>query len=430
MWFFLPAPIPALAVSVADASFTGAYAARSEEGEALLTLKQDASGRLSGTLAQGAIRLTLQGQAAADGQSATGTAAAGGAPPLRFTLRREDSRLQFRLLDEDGQPEEEIAFAPAAASRPTPARPAPKTPAPAPKKPTLARRAPAPRREAPPAGRAALEKTYRHPIGVSFRYPDDWSAQEGNGILVLLPPGFQQGKELFLAAALPAGGIERADDPRVTQAVDALAMQQGMRRTGSETLPVGASQGTILQYEGTLLGLPAIGRAYVTFQKGYCLYFVALAEKSRLPRREGAVRRMFASLAMGEAQRDPRLVGAWIGAMRDNGRTTKGADGRTAVSLSGNSQDRFVLGADGTIVRTTWSQMIASTNVSGADSSAGYGITDTGDRYATTRGTWSAADGRFSVLWEDGLAASGAYQLTPGGAVIRLGNQSLTLTRN
>jgi hypothetical protein len=106
---------------------------------------------------------------------------------------------------------------------------------------------------APPA--RAAEATTQHPLGFSFRHPDDWQVPSARGLMRLVPPdeatSAEGPLELYFLQVARLPNLTRADDSRVAAALDE---QWGgdfpfLKRTGEpETLATGLGPGAALTW--------------------------------------------------------------------------------------------------------------------------------------------------------------------------------------
>jgi hypothetical protein len=257
----------------------------------------------------------------------------------------------------------------------------------------------------------AQGQTYRHPLGFSFWYPKGWRVQDTGQGLQLVPPDLKTDasgpRELYFVFGEAAPGIERADDPRVvayfTQQIAALF--PFLQRTGQpQAVATSAGEGSVLAWQGqNPAGKQVHARIYVVLVKGYGVALGAVAEKELLPTREPVLRRIFSSYGFGEAQRDPRLVGAW----RHESHYSSGTFSSTTIH-------NLLLRPDGTF--TTDSRLLASMEHrdSGGDPT-GWTNADTGQDPGQN-GRWGAANGKLVRMWNDGSYSELPYYVegSPG----------------
>ena len=242
-----------------------------------------------------------------------------------------------------------------------------------------------------PNATAGNWKTYKHPVGLSLRYPGDWTLQEGPGFVQLISPEVQKSAqglptELYIVAAEQAGRISSLEDPRLISALGSSMTQMFpflQRVGGMERIKAGNVSGIMLTREGTNpQGMKVRGQLSATVLKGFSLSVFAIGSEDVLTARQQTVREIFSSFDAGDGERDPQLVGVWQTGLRD--------DGVSDIS------SRYTLGADGTLTKVTHSQ--------------------TDDQTETMRGTWSAGDGRFFVLWENGTTDDVVYEVRTDSA--------------
>lgn len=245
-----------------------------------------------------------------------------------------------------------------------------------------------------PNATAGNWKTYKHPVGLSLRYPSDWTVQEVPGFIQLISPEVQksaqgQPTELSIVSAEQAGRISSLEDPRLIRALESSMTQMFpfLQRLGSmERIKAGNVSGIMLTREGTNpKGVKVRGQLSATILNGFSLSVFAIGSEDVTTARQQTVREIFSSFDAGAGERDPQLVGAWETGLRDDGVATS---------------SRYTLGADGTLTKVTRSQ--------------------TDDQTETMSGTWSAGEGRLFVLWEKGSADDVAYEVRTDSAGSRV----------
>jgi hypothetical protein len=123
------------------------------------------------------------------------------------------------------------------------------------------------------------------------------------------------------------------------------------------------------------------GQLSATILKGFSLSVFAIGSEDVVTARQQTVREIFSSFDAGAEARDPQLVGLWQTALPDDGVSDRSS--------------RYTLEADGAVTKVT---------------------RDTDDQTETMRGTWSAGDGRFFVLWENGSTDDVAYEVRTDSA--------------
>jgi hypothetical protein len=259
--------------------------------------------------------------------------------------------------------------------------------------------------------RETPDKVFRHPVGLTVRYPKEWTLKVVEGsTYVLLPPGASQ-DELYILGGTKVPGVTRADDPRAAQAADAAIAQLGsaLRRMGpGESMKVGDRPGMIFAYEG---GPNGRARIYAVIHQEHAVALTAIGNKEKVDGRDAALRKIFGSFVLGEGERDAAIVGAW----RNVG--TRGIDardnvGRLQASSVGESQRTVILRPDGTCTAREVSRTIAG----------GSGVfVDTGDQVSTKNGKWYAGSGKLILAWDDS-AEEYDYRVVgqPGGRQIAL----------
>lgn len=261
--------------------------------------------------------------------------------------------------------------------------------------------------------------TYRHPTGAYIEHPQSWSTQETQFGIALVPPDFDPNAEVIIALGESAAGLSGADDPQVGQYFDVLMSQiaPGMRRSGqTSAIDYRAGKGTLYEYEGSLnkgQSAKAQFRAAILFSQAVAIAIIATEEKMRS--RGPVVERIFSSLGQAQPERDPALVGAWLTSSTESDYSSSGsvffrtdsvysltADGR--LTSRSRTQGSVTGGAGGTAVRSTDEQ---------------------------SAGTWSGANGRVFIFWDEGGTSSGSYEAAGNGMTVRLdgAEQPLRLER-
>jgi hypothetical protein len=257
-----------------------------------------------------------------------------------------------------------------------------------------------------PNATAGTWKTYKHPVGLSLRYPGDWTLQEVPGFIQLISPEVNksaqgQPTELYIVSAEKAGRISSLEDPRLISALGSSMTQMFpflQRVGGMERIKAGNISGIMLTREGTdPRGMKVRGQLSVTILKGFSLSVFAIGSEDVITARQQTVREIFSSFDSWEGERDPQLVGLWQSGLGDEGVSDRSS--------------RYTLGADGTLTKVTRLQIIVD--------APGVSL-DTEDQTETIRGTWSAGDGRLFVLWGNGSTDDVAYEVRTDSAGSRV----------
>src|SRR5262249_33289140 len=143
-----------------------------------------------------------------------------------------------------------------------------------------------------------------------------WKVEAQAAGAVLTPPDLaREGSdviEAYAVDAVPAAGVEAADDERLKDALDKnlTRMLPGLAFAGSELLP-GAGRG-VFTWEGARAdGRPIRVRVYVALVNRFALTIVGVGLIDRVDARDAALRGVIASAEWPEVKRDPDLVGAW-----------------------------------------------------------------------------------------------------------------------
>jgi hypothetical protein len=237
-------------------------------------------------------------------------------------------------------------------------------------------------------------KTYKHPVGLSLRYPGDWTVQEGPGFVHLISPEVAksaqgQPTELYRVSAEQAGRIPSIEEPRLIGALESSMTQifPFLQRVGAMArIKAGNVSGIMLTREGTNpQGMKVRGQLSATTLKGFSLSVFAIGSEDVMTARQQTAREIFSSFDAGAGERDPQLVGAWQTGLRDDGVSDRSS--------------RYTLETDGSVTKVT---------------------RDIDDQTETMRGTWSAGNGRFFVLWENGSSDDVAYEVQTDSASNRV----------
>jgi hypothetical protein len=427
-------------VHAAQATFSGTYTTTTEDGPATLTLKQDAAGNITGILKVGGESGTFKGRL--ENGLVTGTATYGGAS-LPFSLIRDERGLRLRL----GEGEDELVFPGSSSAIPksTPSSPGGKpgggTITAAPKAKSDNRIVEA--KSTPVAANVpAGWKTYRNPVGLSFRYPESWKMTDINGLLLLVPPGAEapaggMPSEIYNVVGMPAPGISRVDDPRLMQMADSMVGQMFpyMRRSGNgEAVMVGGMNGLIVTYDGNnpTTGKPSRIRSYALIYKGFLLQVQAWGDRDKVAARDALLRQIYRSFTPGPSQHDTQIVGNWAGGETSNDRVRNGIDGRIASSLASQSSSSYRLMPDGSLLALTVSRSSVAIRSSSTtpESQRVDALLDTGDQQQWKKGRWYAGNGKIVVILEDGTGMSADYQVVGGALIVRFaGGTTMRYTR-
>jgi hypothetical protein len=253
-----------------------------------------------------------------------------------------------------------------------------------------------------PTARAA-EATTRHPLGFSFRHPDDWQVQSARGLMRLVPPDEATSAEgplelYFLQVARHLPDLTRAEDSRVATALDE---QWGgdfpfLKRTGEpETLATGLGPGATLTWEGAPeSGGTVRARAFTAVSGEFLVQLLAVGLKEHVDAREETLRAVFTSFAAAEAQHDPAVAGFW----RFEKTSSLVSGDFTAATLE---RVELQLEADGTGFIIQTSRVVGDPG-------------DTGEQPTSTRCEWFAGGGILCLVAEDGSFAALEYDLQAG----------------
>jgi hypothetical protein len=247
-------------------------------------------------------------------------------------------------------------------------------------------------------------KTYRHPIGFTFWYPENWKVQETDAGLQLVPPDVKSNQygptEAYLIIGESAGDISRPDDPRIVQYLEGQLMTilPFVKRTGEvESVRASSGPGALITWEGqNPMGMQIRARVFVVLLKGYGVAFAGLGEKDRIEARESTLRAIFSTFGFGEGEKDLTLVGTW----RYESHFFSGTFSSTTLRY-------MVLRPDGTL--SSGGRLLASMEHKDQyGDPTGSTTADTGED-SGERGRWGAGNGKLYLIWDDGSYAEYGY---------------------
>lgn len=267
-------------------------------------------------------------------------------------------------------------------------------------------------REGVPVRTQKKGKVYRHPVGFSFWYPGNWSIQEHEGFLQLVPADAgrvaEGPTELFFVGAedVSLDGIQSPTDPRVVQYLDqqVRSLSPLLQRVGEpQAVKMSAGQGVLFRWGGKSPRGEAVDAcAYTSILKNHAAVLLAVGFQERIKMREPEMSRIFASFGFGEGQRDPALVGRWtlVGVTAITNQSPFETDWSRA-QLASETKSTLVFAADGRWERNDKNHMIVG--------AGGVWLEDKSED--TQRGTWNAGDGRLFMVWEDQSWDDFRYQI-------------------
>jgi hypothetical protein len=375
------------------ADYAGSY--RGEGLEVKITV---AAGGYRGTITRGEAKFEFTAQEEADALKGTFKA---GEASFPFQARREEGRLLFSTADTKytlNRVEEANPLA-----KPAPANPLA----------TASAETNAP----------AMKNVYRHPNGVSFRYPETWRINsdqaETAGMVVLLPPGADTGpagKEAYLVIGSGSEGVTSADDPRVAQQIELTLGQFApfLRRAGAtRTIKTGQRTGAVNSFEGrNEQGLEVVAKVYTMILDQHAVSLVGIGVKTLVEPRDPELRQVFLSFdfntsapAADGAGFPAQLVGVW--------------KNWTYKSVGGSSWEKTtyaVLRADGTYMLTENSESISSFNFkdAGGNSTGNAGVASTGS--GGNRGKWSVSGDRLKFVDNAGGVTESRFVIKPNSS--------------
>lgn len=255
-------------------------------------------------------------------------------------------------------------------------------------------------------------KTYRHPVGFTFWYPESWTVKESDGYLQLIPPNpganADGPTEAYLAMAenVAQSGITKPDDPIVIDALNqkVLGFLPFVQRV-DKIVPIQttAAKGVMFEWRGkNPKGNDVIARCFVSIVKGYGVTLFAVGLKEQVEKRDSDLRKTFSSCGLEEGKTDPKLVGNWSllsTASLENNSPYETAWSKARSVTDTNKTYRFQ--ADGTWVKTSKHHTLVG--------AGGVWIEDKGE--TSDKGKWNAADGTLSLMGEDNSWGTYKYQV-------------------
>ncbi len=272
-----------------------------------------------------------------------------------------------------------------------------------------------------PAIQPEAGRTFRHPLGLSFWHPSDWTVQDKGEALALTPPNPGSNADgateaYFVFGESVAGeGIAGAADPRVGRYLDEQlrGLAPFLRRSGKTgTCDLSRGKGAVYEWEGkNPKGLDCLARAFVAVFEDNAVALAAIGLKERVEARDAALRKMAASFGFGRGGVDPPLARTWQFA--SNVAISNNSPFETAWSranLASETTSTLELRADGTWTRTDVSQGLAG--------AGGIWIETGGTK--TRKGRWNAGNGTLYLMFDDDSWTIYRYRIE--GNTLRLAN--------
>ncbi|HZH98425.1 MAG TPA: hypothetical protein VEX38_05595 [Fimbriimonadaceae bacterium] len=240
-------------------------------------------------------------------------------------------------------------------------------------------------------------KIIKHPVGVSMRYPGDWTIRQSEDGYQLVPPGSNPDKEMYIVKGDSAEGLTDPMSQMFVAAIDQQVAVEGggaLKRKGApKAARAGNGKGVLLVYEAQGPNGKVELRGYLTILKAYGVGIVALGDPDLLAKRADTLEKMFGTLIIGESEVDKELVGRWtkfsetiINSQSSGGRRPGDA------SLVGNHNTSVALNPDGSFTMRVQSHSIAG----------GSGVFIENKSDDTYEGMWAASDGKLILMWKDG----------------------------
>lgn len=262
-----------------------------------------------------------------------------------------------------------------------------------------------------PSSAAAQTVTYRHPLGYTFSHPVGWRVEQRAQGTLIVPAdhavdGSGNALEMIALGSQSAPGIARPDDPQVLAFFDQNA--GGLQRVGgAEPYASGLGAGVVLTFEGTINGIDARRRLFVTLHNDEAIYLILESSKALGDKRDAAVRNLFASLSWTQPASDPQIVGEWRRTINTGSSDSRGG-------LYTQEDEAVVFHGDGRV------EFGKSTTISGTTS--GVSVLSPGNPNVS-RGRYTAAGGQITVSWDGGGTERFEYSLFmhEGAPHVRIG---------
>ena len=266
-------------------------------------------------------------------------------------------------------------------------------------------------------------KIYRHVVGFSFWYPDDWTVKAQDEFLQLVPKNARSTAdgptELYLISgeSVADENITQPDDPRVVQYLEKQlrSVSPTFTRTGDKSaVTMSQGSGVALDWKGkSPKNDELLARAYVAIIRNHGVSLIALGFKAQVAERDKILRKIFASFGIGEGQRDPQLVGTWkLTSEYGLTNTSPFESDYSRARLVSATTSTISFAADGTWVRRDQNHMIAG--------AGGLWIEDKSEK--VNRGKWNAGNAELYLIWKDNSWSDYRYriQATAQGRRMRL----------
>jgi hypothetical protein len=201
----------------------------------------------------------------------------------------------------------------------------------------------------------AFAKTYTHPIGISFVYPEDWSVRESAFTTLELIPSNPASNERGPTESyfLMAVGIRasRASDPLLVEQLKGLMKQIApflAAQADAERLAQPLKSAVMRWSGASPAGIQARADAYILPGSSLSIALIAIGEEKAIESRQDALRKVFATFHFVHGLRDLKLAGGWNNStdqtymrLRKDGRfeaTQSGASSQTAPQTETQTQ--------------------------------------------------------------------------------------------
>ncbi len=244
-------------------------------------------------------------------------------------------------------------------------------------------------------------KTFSHPFGIQFKYPDNWEVKQDDTGIYLIPnsaPRNAQGipEEFVVFQSAPAEGVTDPTAPNVVDWFDQLWNQgfPGMKRSGpAKALKTGLGPAASMVYEGK----GSRHRVYVTLFEDQGIIMGHLLQNKTTSQLDSTVRTIFTSLNRGKVQVDPNLVRTW---RRSNTVGSSDLNG----SFYSNSTVTWVFKADGTVLYSS------KVRIDGNTADLGVNVHSEGDP-SIYQGRFVTSNKQLHIKWSSGLEENYQYSV-------------------
>ncbi|MEM6999705.1 MAG: hypothetical protein AAF529_02895 [Pseudomonadota bacterium] len=244
---------------------------------------------------------------------------------------------------------------------------------------------------------------YRHPAGVGFTYPNDWTLQELESALLLQPPGVKPTPSGLPERFIWVGAEAMDTQNTPTQAEVAVYFDGLIRSVYSTAQRTGGETGQSLLYQ-----VDEQRQVHIKFhfQNGLGL-FMAHSYLTAQTEADSVFESAFASYGATLAT-DTTLLGTWYRSESAMSSIDYNYNSGGSSYVSSSQQISYTFSAD---QRFVWR---GSSHISGnsASDSGSLGISSSADNEPDA-GTYSANNGQLTLAWDEGDAVTCEYKVFP-----------------